>query len=254
MTEPVTDDRLLGGRVRLRQPAEGFRTSIDAVLLAAAVPAAAGDAVLDVGAGTGAAALCLAARLDGVQVTGIESDRTLVRLAGDNAEASGLSSRARFYLGDLAAPPIRLSPASFDHVMANPPFVPAGRGRPPRHSARAQAMVEGPAMLADWLDFCLRMVRQGGTITVIQRADRLDDVLTGLAGRLGAIVILPLWPHAQVPAKRVIVAGRKGSAAPLTLLPGLVLHRPDGGFTAEAEEVLREAAAINLERPTGPRS
>ncbi|HYN38805.1 MAG TPA: methyltransferase, partial [Rhodospirillales bacterium] len=174
MAEPLTDDRLLDGRVHLRQPAEGFRASIDSVLLAAAVPAADGEAVLDVGSGAGAAALCLAARVAGAQVTGIESDRALVRLASDNAEASGFAARARFYLGDLASPPIRLSPASFDHIMVNPPFVPAGSGRPPRDPARAQAMVEGPVTLAGWLEFCLKMVRQGGTVTVIQRADRLD--------------------------------------------------------------------------------
>jgi tRNA1(Val) A37 N6-methylase TrmN6 len=253
MAEPLTDDRLLDGRVHLRQPAEGFRASIDAVLLAAAVQAAEGDSVLDVGSGTGAAALCLAARVEGAQVTGIESDRTLVRLAGDNAEASGLSARARFYLGDLVAPPIRLSPASFDHVMANPPFAPAGSGRAPNHPGRAQAMVEGQVTLAGWLDFCLRMVKQGGTVTVIQRADRLDEVLARLSGRLGALVVLPLWPHAGEPAKRVVIGGRKGSGAPLTLLPGLVLHRADGGYTPAAETVLRGGGALELPSRSGPR-
>ena len=253
MAEPLTDDRLLDGRVHLRQPAEGFRASIDAVLLAAAVPAAESETVLDVGCGTGAAALCLAARVEGVQVTGIESDRALVRLAGDNAEASGLASRTRFYLGDLAAPPIRLSPASFDHVMANPPFAPAGSGRAPRHPGRAQAMVEGQVTLSGWLDFCLRMVRQDGSVTVIQRADRLDEVLARLSGRLGALVVLPLWPHAGEPAKRVVVTGRKGSGVPLTLLPGLVLHRPEGGYMPAAETVLRGGAALDLRSTAGPR-
>jgi tRNA1(Val) A37 N6-methylase TrmN6 len=253
MTDVTTDDRLLDGRVRLRQPAEGFRTSIEAVLLAAAVPATDGDMVLDVGAGTGAAALCLAARVQGVQVTGIEAERGLVRLAGDNAEDSGLATRCRFYLGNLAAPPVRLSPASFDHVMANPPFLSAGTGRSPRHSGRVQAMVEGDVTLSGWLDFCLRMVRQGGTVTVIHRADRLDELLSGLTGRLGALVVLPLWPHAGEPAKRVIVTGRRGSGAPLTLLPGLVLHRPDGSYTPAAEKVLRAGEGIDLGRPQRPR-
>ena len=253
MAEPLTDDRLLDGRVHLRQPAEGFRTSIDAVLLAASVPAAEGDTVLDVGCGTGAASLCLTARVKGVQVTGIESDRALVRLAADNAEESGLAARTRFYLGDLAAPPIRLSPASFDHVMANPPFATAGSGRPPRHPGRAQAMVEGQVPLSGWLDFCLRMVRQGGTVTLIQRAARLDEVLAGLTGRLGALVVLPLWPHVGEPAKRVVIGGRKDSGAPLRLLSGLVLHRSDGGYTPEAESVLRRGEALDLQKTAGSR-
>lgn len=251
MDEATTEDRLLGGRVRLRQPSSGFRTSIDAVLLAAAVAAVDGETVLDVGSGTGAAALCLATRLQGVQVTGIEADWALVRLASDNAEESGLSARCRFYLGDLLAPPVRLSPASFDHVMANPPFLPEGSGRPPRHSGRTQAMVEGEVTLSGWLDFCLRMVRQGGTVTVIHRADRLDELLGGLTGRLGALVVLPLWPRSGKPAKRVIVAGRRGSGAPLSLLPGLVLHQSDGRYTPIAESVLRGGEGIDLAAQPG---
>jgi tRNA1(Val) A37 N6-methylase TrmN6 len=246
MPDELTDDRLLGGRVHLRQPASGFRVSIDAVLLAAAVPAQDGDTVLDVGAGTGAAALCLATRAANVMVTGIEADRKLVRLASDNAEATGIGSRARFYLGDLAAPPVRLSPASFDHVMANPPFAPPGSGRPPRDPGRAQAMVEGGVPLAGWLEFCTRMVKSGGTVTIIQRTDRLAEILEGLSGRLGGLVVMPLWPGVGKPAKRVIVAGKKGSAASLTLAPGLVLHRPDGGYTDQAEAILREGGSLRL--------
>jgi tRNA1(Val) A37 N6-methylase TrmN6 len=246
MPDDVTEDRLLGGRVHLRQPADGFRAAIDPVLLAAAVPAEAGDAALDVGCGVGSAALCLAVRVPGLQVTGIDADRTLVRLAADNAEATGVADRVRFYLGDLAVPPVRLSPASFDHVMANPPFAPAGSGRPPADAARARATVEGHVRLAQWLDFCLKMVRSGGTVTIVQRADRLDELLAGLCGRLGGICVLPLWPHDGTPAKRVLVSGRKASAAPLTLLPGLVLHKPDGGYTHEAEAVLRRGEALAL--------
>jgi tRNA1(Val) A37 N6-methylase TrmN6 len=250
MPENLTDDRLLGGRVHLRQPASGFRVSIDAVLLAAAVPAREGDSVLDVGSGTGSAALCLAARVEGAQVTGIEAERTLVRVASDNADATGVGPRARFYLGDLASPPIRLSPASFDHVMANPPFVKEGTGQTPRDAGRARATIEGDVRLSGWLDFCLKMVKSGGTVTIVQRADRLAEVLAGLSGRLGGLMVLPLWPGDGKPAKRVIVAGRKGSAAPLTLLPGLVLHRPDGGYTEEAEAVLRHGAPLTLQ-PAG---
>jgi len=246
MAEPLTDDRLLDGRVNLRQPATGFRAAIDSVLLAAAVSADAGDAVLDVGSGAGAAALCLAVRAEGAMVTGIDSDRTLVRLAADNAEATGVAARARFYLGDLASPPVRLSPASFDHVMANPPFAAEGSGRVPADPARARAMVEGEVRLAGWLDFCLKMVKSGGTVTVIQRADRLAEVLAGLSGRLGGLVVFPLWPGEGKPAKRVLVAGRKGSGAPLSLRPGLVLHRPDGSYTTEADAILRAGAALPL--------
>lgn len=247
MAEDVTEDQLLGGRIRLSQPANGFRAGIDPVFLAAAVPAAAGEKVLEVGSGSGAASLCLAARVDGAFVTGLESDRTLVRLAGVNAEANGFTGRVQFFVGDLLAPPIRLAAASFDHVMANPPFRPADSGQASPDPARAAAMVEGKAGLEDWLRFALMMTRHNGTVTMIYAADRLDTLLASVYGRLGGIVVFPLWPavNSAKPAKRVLVIGRRGSKAPMTLMRGLVLHRPDGSYTEEAELVLRRAQAID---------
>lgn len=247
MAEDVTEDQLLGGRLRLTQPASGFRASIDPLFLAAAVPAIAGEKVLEVGSGSGAASLCLAARIEGVFVTGLESDRTLVRLAGGNAEANGFAGRVQFFVGDLLAPPIRLAAASFDHVMANPPFRPPETGTVSPDPARASAMVEGNAGLEDWLRFALMMARLNGTVTLIYAADRLDALLAAVYGRLGGIVVFPLWPTGDrsKPAKRVLVIGRRGSKAPLTLMPGLVLHRPDGSYTEGAEAVLRHGRAID---------
>ena len=246
-TGALTDDALLGGRVRLAQPREGHRAAIDPVLLAAAVPAKDGERVLDVGAGGGAAALCLAARLPGIRVSGIEREPDLVRLATDNARANGLDDRVEFLDGDVTAPPAGLAAGSFDHVMANPPFAEAGRGNRPPGEAKARATVEGTAKLADWAAFCTAMARPRGSVTMIHRADRLDAVLAAFGGRLGGTVVFPLWPGpGGKAAKRVIVRGRKGSAAALRLLPGLVLHGPGGAYTREAEEVLRHARALQL--------
>src|SRR6185437_2187064 len=122
-----TEDRLLGGRVRLRQPADGYRVAIDPVFLAASVPAEPHQLVLDVGCGAGAAMLCLAARAPLSRVVGLEMQRDLVRLAGDNVILNGLEARVSVMIGDLLQPPPRLSPGSFDHVMANPPFNEQGR-------------------------------------------------------------------------------------------------------------------------------
>ncbi|MFO1153978.1 MAG: methyltransferase [Rhodospirillales bacterium] len=243
----VTEDRLLNGRVRLKQPTTGFRTGIDAVFLAAAVPARPGDKVLDVGSGTGAASLCLAARLAEVAVAGIDADRALVRLANANAEANGMTGRAEFFLGDLIHPPIRFAAASFDHVMANPPYRPAGSGRVPANAGRARATIEDKAKLDHWLRFCMIMARPQATITLIYAADRLDELLTAVSGRLGGLVVYPLWPGVGgKPAKRVLVCGRRSSQAPLALMPGLVLHRPDGSYTPQADAVLRGAEALSL--------
>jgi tRNA1(Val) A37 N6-methylase TrmN6 len=243
MSELLTEDRLLGGRVQLIQPRRGYRVGIEPVLLAAAVPAMAGERVLDLGAGVGAAALCLAARVPGVTVGGLEADPQLVRFAFAGAERSHLGDRIRFTAGDIMNASRHLKPESYDHVMANPPFMAAGTGRVPEHAGKAAATVESGATLDDWVHVAAVMVRRGGSVTVIHRADRLDDALSSLAGRLGAITVCPLWPSASRPAKRIIVAARKGSAAPLRLLPGLVLHE-NGTFSAAADAVLRHAKAL----------
>jgi len=243
----VSADSVLGGRVRLSQPEAGFRAAIDPVLLAATVAAGPGERVLDVGCGVGTAALCVAARLADVCVVGIDLQRDLVALAAANARANGLSARAEFMVGDLLAPPLRLAPGSFDHVIANPPFDPPARVRPSPDRGRALASVEGEAGLAQWAGFCARMAGAKADVTVIHRADRLDELLAAMRPLMGELVVFPLWPGpAAKPAKRVIVRGRKGVATPLRLAPGLVLHEAGGAYTAAAQAILRDAAALVL--------
>ena len=242
----VTDDRLLGGRVRLRQSADGARAAIDPVFLAAAVPAEPTQQILDAGCGAGAAMLCLAARIPQCRIVGLELQRDLVRIAGDNALLNGMGDRLSVMAGDLLQPPPRLSPGSFDHVMANPPFIERGRGTEAAHPAKSAANMEGEAALGDWVRFALVMVRAKGTVTFIHRADRIDALLGQLAGRAGEIVIFPLWPRAGQPASRILVQARKQIAAPARLAPGLVLHEADGRFTATAEAVLRGGEALVL--------
>lgn len=242
---------LLGGRLTLLQPRDGYRVAIDTVLLAAAVEARPGDAVLDIGAGVGAAALALARRLPDVRVTGLEQDAALVRLARRNAEANGLADRVRFLAGDLAQPPAELTAQGFDHAMANPPYLEAGRGTEPPDADKAAATVERTP-LADWLRFAHRMVVERGSVTVIHRADRLDRLLAAAVPRLGALVVYPLWPGPAPgqpgarPPKRILVQGRKGAETPLRIAPGMILHAASGAFTRAAEAVLRDGAALRL--------
>jgi tRNA1(Val) A37 N6-methylase TrmN6 len=236
-------DALLGGRVRLLQPEAGYRAAIDPVLLAAAVPARAGEHVLDAGMGVGAAAFCLAARV-GCRVTGIEREPALAALARENA-AGNEAARVEVIEGDILAPPPALPRAGFDHVMANPPFQEPGGTLSP-HALKAVANVEGAATLADWIGFALAMARPKATLTFVHRADRLEALLAALSGRAGEIVLFPLWPKPGAAAKRVLVRARKGSAAPTRLAPGLVLHRAEGGYTEAADAVLRGGAALEL--------
>jgi tRNA1(Val) A37 N6-methylase TrmN6 len=242
----LSEDSLLGGRVRLCQPVDGARASIDPVFLAASVPVEPGQVVLDIGCGTGAAMLCVAAREPQCRVTGLERQRELVRIAGDNAILNGMATRASVMVGDLLQPPPRISAGAFDHVMANPPYLERGRANEPASSARAEATIEGDAQLGDWVRFALTMVRPQGTVTFVHRADRIDAILGQIAGRAGGVVVFPLWPGQGRAASRILVQARKQVASPARLAVGLILHEPDGRFTAAADAVLRSGDGLPL--------
>ena len=235
--EQVTEDALLGGRLRLRQPAEGFRAAIDPVLLAAAADASDGDRALDLGCGLGTAGLALALRVPGVRVTGVDIDPAMVALARDNAGLNGLAARVEALEGDVRSHGF----ADHDLVLCNPPFLEPEAGTRSGHAGRDRAMKEGEAQLDDWVRAALSALRPQGQAVFIHRADRLDALLGRLSGPAGAIEIFPLWPSVEPrrPAKRVIVRARKGRRSPTRLLPGLVLHRAGGGYSAAAEAVLR---------------
>ncbi|MEQ8666338.1 MAG: methyltransferase [Rhodospirillales bacterium] len=248
----TTNDLVLGGRLRMTQPKRGYRIAIDPILLAAAVPAAAGERVLDAGCGVGTAGLALARRVDAITITGLELQAVLADLARCNAEDNGLADSCSVITGDILDPPPGLGDPPFDHVMANPPFMKVGEATPSPDPVAATATVEGDATLLDWAAFAARMIKRGGCVTMIHRADRAAELAGALVGAgFGDLAIFPLWPDAASKdgdlaraARRVIVQGRLGAEGPSRRLDGLVLHDADGGFLAEAEAVLRHAAAL----------
>ena len=232
-------ETFLDGRVKVAQPESGFRSGLDAVMLAAAVPAMSGQAVLELGAGSGAASLCLMARIGGVRVTGVERDAALVALARDNAAANGAD--CTFVAADIFALPPELK-RDFDSVFANPPF--HGEGQVSPDAVRAAALMDD-GTLQNWLRLGLQRTVSGGFFTTILRADRLNEALGALPER--GLCAFPLWPRQGEAAKRVIVQARKGSNAPFALRPGLVLHREDGSWTPGADAVLRRGNALALQ-------
>ncbi|MEM0922668.1 MAG: methyltransferase [Pseudomonadota bacterium] len=240
------EDRLLGGRVRLLQPLQGYRAATDPVLLAAACPAEAGQSVLDLGCGAGAAAFCLAARID-VALAGLEIQQAYLDLAHRNAELNGCG--IDLFLGDVAAPPDALRARVFDQVILNPPFHPAETVASPV-AAKDRAHREA-ADLTTWLRCAAARVKPRGWVTVIHRAERLADLLAGLPG-FGDIAIKPLAPRAGREAKRVLIRARKDVKTPLRLLAPLVLHAGvahtvDGDdFSPEARAILRDAAPVEF--------
>lgn len=244
---PFTVDDFLGGRVRLIQLKEGYRAGMDAVLLAASIPALAGDRALDLGAATGGVAICLGKRVAGVAVDGIEIQPDLVRVAEANITLNDLEGRVSVHHGSVGDIGLEAIPKNtYDHVFANPPYLEGDTAIPPPAKTKGIAHVGGDCTIGDWVKFALSRVKARGTLTFIFRADRMPDLCHLLYGKAGEIVIFPLWPRAGVVAKRVLVQARKGLAGVATITPGLALHGTAERYTVEAEEVLRAGRPIDL--------
>ena len=235
----VTEDRLLGGRVRLLQPQRGYRVAVDAVLLAASVGAGPAERVLDLGAGAGAVGLCLAARLPGCEVVGLELQKEMTELARRNAQLNGCGDRVRTIVHDLAAglPP---GMGQFDWVVTNPPYLAAEVADPPPDRAKALATVESSAKLEHFLGAAAGAAKPAGTVALVHRSDRLDEILSGLRALGWNELVVKRLP----PAARVLVRARRATQASLREAVPLQLHGPDGCFTQEADAVLRRAAAL----------
>lgn len=239
--DEVTEDTVLGGRVRLFQARDGYRVAIDPVLAAAAVPAKPGQSILDVGSGTGAAGFCLASRVPGIVLTGLERDSAALALARRGAQANGIE--VDWVEGDVLSPPAPVL-RQFDHVISNPPYRSTERGQRSPNAARAAAHAIGDADFSAWIAFCAARVAGKGTLTLVLPAAELARAVAVLESRLAAVTVLPLWPKQGAEARRVVLQARRGGKAPSRLLPGLVLHEADGGWTEAALRVLRDAAPL----------
>lgn len=237
----ATDDLMLGGRFVLRQPAKGYRAGLDAALLAAACDAAPGERVIEAGCGAGAVLIAAAARRPEARFTGLERDPSALALAQHNVSANELADRVEARAGDVAS--ARLG-SGYDAALCNPPFFDdPGQLRGP-HPAKAGAWMADDG-LAAWVAFLLRAVREGGTITLIHRADRLADLTALLRPKAGSLQVRPVHPFADASASRVLIRAVKTGKAPLQLLPPLVLHVRGGAkHTPEAEAILRGEADL----------
>jgi tRNA1(Val) A37 N6-methylase TrmN6 len=237
----LTDDAFLCGRLRLWQPARGYRAATDPVLLAACVPAQAGDQVLDLGTGAGAAALCLATRVPGLLLAGVEAQPSYADLARRNAARNGLAIEVHDGRIEDMPPALR---RDFDHAIANPPFYAPG-GTPSPDAGRAAALMADTPM-ADWVATGLRRLRPGGSLTMILTAALLPEALSVQ----GSATVLPLSAREGRAPARVIVQWRKVSRAPFRLLAPFVIHRGPAhagdreDYTPAAEAVLRQGADL----------
>jgi tRNA1(Val) A37 N6-methylase TrmN6 len=245
----LSEDAVLGGRLRLRQPRRGHRVGHDAILLAAFCPARAGDRVVELGAGVGAAGLALAARVPGAIVTLIEIDPALAALASENAERNGMAARVRVIALDALAPArtyaaAGVAPQSAMRVLMNPPFNDPARQQSSPDSRRRLAHAAGRDTLPAWIKTAARLLRPRGTLSLIFRADGLAELLALLGPTFGAVTVQPVHPRSDRPAVRVLVRATRGSRSPLALLPGFALTDANGHPTPQSEAVLRGGASL----------
>lgn len=245
----TTRDGFLGGRLQVRQPAEGYRAGADPVFLAAAVPARSGQSVLELGCGAGVAMLCLMARVPGLNVTGLERDEGMADLARKNLTENGFS--ADVVAGDIADMPEAIRSRAFDHVIANPPFFDRARGSVAQNPTREAGRGE-ETELAVWVDNAIRRLVPTGVLTLIQRTERLPDCLAALDDRVGSVAVLPLAPRQGRPAKLVVLQAKKGGRGAFRMLAPIVLHDgerhlSDGeSYSETARDVLRRGAAMPM--------
>lgn len=227
---------LLGGRVRLRQPAEGLGAGLDAVMLAASVAAPSGGVMLDAGCGAGAVFLCALARLPTLRAVAVERDPVLAALARENATLNGWADRVEVVEGDVTDPGLRPRLPACDMAVCNPPFWPGGS--PPPRAIRAGATHAAATGLGTWAQLLAAALGRNGRAAMVLPAARLEEGLVAMrSAGLGGTEVLPLWPRAGRAAKRVLLRARRAPRAPNALLPGLVLHDAQG-WTPAADAVL----------------
>lgn len=242
----LTRDAFLGGKLHLLQPASGFRAGVDSVLLAASVPAKAGDRVLDLGCGVGAGALCLGARVPGLDLTGVEVQPDYAALARRNGGAG-----FEVVTADITDMPLDLRQRQFDHVLANPPYYDRVASRAATDAGRETALGE-TAPLADWIKIAAKRLAPKGYAHFVHRAERLSDILGAMSGRLGSIEVLPIAPRVGRKAELVIVRGRKNGRGAFCLHAPLILHegpahtKDQDSYVPQVRAALRHGAAIDF--------
>ena len=239
----LTRGHLLDGRISYAQPRTGYRTGLEPVLLAAAVPARPGQSVLEAGCGSGAGLLCLAARVSGVTGLGIDIDPALAALAAANLSGNGFAGIEIRAFPVESLPPVPV----YHHAFANPPWHDR-LGTPSSDPGRERAKRAGVETLSQWARYLGASLRPRGTLTFVIPAATLPACLAEFsAAGCRSPAILPLWPREATPAKLVLVQAIRGGKAGARLLPGLVLHASDGSFTRAAEAVLRHGSPLPMD-------
>ncbi len=245
----VTKDTFLGGQLNILQTKNGPRAGVDSVLLASSVEAKPGQRVLEAGIGSGVVSLCLAKRVGNLNVTGLEIQPELVKIVKENIDYNNLKDNFHIIEGDVTSSgnswkAMGLSPDSFDHSYANPPFYDKAQVRHPNDQLKAQAHIYDNESLERWVRFLVAHTKPKGSITIIHLTETLGKLLSFMERRVGNIKIFPIYSKQGQPASRILVQGIKSSKGPIHIMSGIVMHDETGKFTPGAVSILREGSKL----------
>jgi tRNA1(Val) A37 N6-methylase TrmN6 len=247
-----TRDAFLGGRITLVQPRDGHRAGLDAALLQALVPCSAKGTAIDLGAGVGTVAFSVAARAPALSVVGIERDADLIACGTEALtlpENASFADRVRLVVADIDnstnfSAVIGVPEGGADFALMNPPFDVEGRVTRSPDARRRTAHVGAAGLVAEWTTVAARLLKRGGTLALIHRAAALQELLEVLAGKFGGVRVIPVHPKEGAATSRILVTARLGARTPLEIAPSFVLHQAIGGWTTEADAVLRGEAEL----------
>lgn len=237
-----SEDYLLDKRVKIFQPLNGYRASIDAVILSSLIGQVKnGDKILDMGSGTGAISLCLAERFktQNVEIVGLEYQEELALLANKSAEVNGFDF-VKFINANIYNKPVEF--CSFNHVISNPPYT--DHDMPSPNPSKALAHNGYDFSLSEWIKVAIKMLKPQGNLYMINRAEATSEILATIHGKLGRIRLTPLYSKDGQDAKRILITAQKDSKAPLTIDKGLVAHNEKGDYTKEMQAILREGQSF----------
>jgi tRNA1Val (adenine37-N6)-methyltransferase len=242
VSDAFSEGTLLGGRLIYRQKRQGYRTGIEPILLAACIPAQAGDRVVEAGTGAGPGLLALHARVPGTLGLGVERDPGLAALATSNFALNAANTlRAQCQALEHWMPD-----GPYDHAFANPPWYP-DTGTAPPDPGRKAAKHAPQDVLGNWIGALAAPLRRRGTLSLILPAASFAQAVAALVTHHCAeLRLLPLWPHHNEPAKLIILQAIRDGRGPSRIHPGLVLHEPDGTYTPQATAILRDGNGLVL--------
>jgi tRNA1Val (adenine37-N6)-methyltransferase len=234
-----TLDRILGGALSIVQPISGYRFSIEAILLGDFAKPRRNDRVLELGAGCGVVAAMLAHAAFLRQIVALESQPGLAKLAARTAALNHLNN-LRCIEADLRSPSIPgLALASFDYVVANPPYRAAHSGRISPDAGRRIARAEGDTTLGDFLTAAARYVSDYGKVAIVFTALRAAELMVELKGRaLEPKRLRFVHPYADRPATTILIEARKHGGTEVTIEAPLIVWRRQGVYTAQARQIL----------------